>query len=280
MKLFLILLGTLLLLVLLWLCSLRAKKKTSDFYGLTAWRYAHRGLHSKEKGIPENSLAGFRLAVERGYGAELDVHLSKDGRLVVMHDDSLKRTAGVDRQVLDCTAEELRKLRLEGTQEPIPFLEEVLPVFEGKAPLVVEIKAQNGNHKILTEKVCKLLDEFPNLQYCMESFDPRVILWLRKHRPEIIRGQLSCKIVNHYEGNTNLITWLMTHLFFNFLTVPHFVAYCFEERKNLAFRVCKKIWKVQEFSWTIRNAENAKIALEEGAAIIFENFYPEVKTDV
>ena len=277
MKLFFILSGVLLLLVLLWICTLRAKRKTTDFYGLTAWHYAHRGLHNKEKGIPENSLAGFRLAVEHGYGAELDVHLSKDGRLVVIHDDSLKRTAGTDRLVRDCTVQELRNLRLEGTQEPIPFLEEVLPLFEGKAPLVVEIKAEKGNHKRLTEKVCKLLDEFPNLQYCIESFDPRVIMWLRKHRPGIIRGQLSCKIVNHYEGNTNLITWLMTHLFFNFLTVPHFVAYCFEERENFPFRVCKKIWRVQEFSWTIRKAEHAQKALEEGAAIIFENFCPEVK---
>lgn len=269
-----IVLGALLFLAALWLLSLRGKRKRPGFYGLTAWHYAHRGLHNAEESIPENSLTAFRRAVEQGYGAELDVHLTKDGNLVVMHDESLKRTAGVDKNLCDCTMEELKELKLEGTQEPIPLLEEVLSLFAGKAPLVVEIKAFKGNHKALTEAVCKMLDCFPKLDFCIESFDPRVLMWLRKHRPKIIRGQLSCTIANHYEGKPNIVTWLMTHLFFNFLTVPHFVAYCFEERKNFAYRVCAKVWGVQKFNWTIRKAEDGAQALKENAAIIFENYCP------
>lgn len=277
MKLAIIILGSLLLLTLLLIFALRTKRATDNFYGLTGWHYAHRGLHDTKLGIPENSGLAFRRALDSGYGAELDVHLAKDGSLVVMHDESLKRTAGVDKNVCDCTRQELEALRLEGTRESIPFLEEVLALFEGKAPLVVEIKAYNGNHKELTAAVCRMLEQYPKLQYCIESFDPRVIMWLRRHRPEIIRGQLSCKIANHYEGNTNIVTWLMTNLLFNFLTVPHFVAYCFEERRNFAFRLCKKVWGVQEFSWTIREAREAQAALQEGAAIIFEQFCPEEK---
>ena len=266
------------LLALLWLLSLRGKRKTKNFFGLTAWHYAHRGLHNIQRHIPENSLAAFRLALEKGYGAELDVHLTQDGKLVVMHDESLKRTAGVEKNLCDCTWEELRPLRLEGTDEPIPLLEEVLAVFEGKAPLVVEIKTFGGNHKVLTESVCKILDRFPRLDFCIESFDPRVLMWLRKNRPEIIRGQLSCTIAKH-QSDTGIVTWLLTHLFFNFLTVPHFVAYCFEERKNLANRVCARVWGVQQFSWTIRNEKDGQQALRENAAIIFENYCPEVKTE-
>ena len=269
--------GALILFALLWLLSLRGKRKTQEFYGLTAWHYAHRGLHDTKKGIPENSLAAFRLALEKGYGAELDVHLTKDGRLVVMHDESLKRTAGVEKNLCDCTWEDLKSLRLEGTDEPIPLLEEVLSMFEGKAPLVVEIKAFGGNHKILTEAVCKMLDRFPKLNFCIESFDPRVLMWLRKNRPEIVRGQLSCTISKH-QSDTSIVTWLLTNLFFNFLTVPHFVAYCFEERKNFANRVCAKVWGVQQFSWTIRSQTDGEQALREGAAIIFENYCPEVKS--
>ena len=59
---------------------------------LARWDYAHRGLHDKEVGSPENSLAAFKEAVESGYGAELDVHLLKDGNLAVIHDSSLFRT--------------------------------------------------------------------------------------------------------------------------------------------------------------------------------------------
>ena len=60
---------------------------------LRRYRYAHRGFHDKPQ-VPENSLAAFRRAIERGFGAELDVHLTKDGKLVVFHDSTLQRCTG------------------------------------------------------------------------------------------------------------------------------------------------------------------------------------------
>ena len=60
---------------------------------LRKFKYAHRGFHDKPQ-IPENSLAAFRRAVEHGFGAELDIHLTKDGKLVVFHDSQLKRCTG------------------------------------------------------------------------------------------------------------------------------------------------------------------------------------------
>ena len=69
-----------------------------EFYHIN---YAHRGLHDIEKGIPENSPAAFRAAVEAGYGAELDVQLSRDGQVVVFHDDTLDRVCGVHGNVCD-----------------------------------------------------------------------------------------------------------------------------------------------------------------------------------
>ena len=92
---------------------------------LEGFRYAHRGLHGP--GVPENSLAAFRRAAEAGYGAELDVHLTRDGRLVVIHDGDLERMCGVPGRVAEKTAEELAALRLAGSEEHIPLLEEVLP---------------------------------------------------------------------------------------------------------------------------------------------------------
>lgn len=82
----------------------------------------------------------FRRAAEAGYGAELDVHLTRDGRLVVIHDGDLERMCGVPGRVAEKTAEELAALRLAGSEEHIPLLEEVLPLFAGRAPLVVELK--------------------------------------------------------------------------------------------------------------------------------------------
>ena len=252
------------------------RRKKQGFYGLAAYSYAHRGLHDIEHGLPENSLRAFRLAAEYGYGAELDVHLSKDGRLVVMHDESLQRTAGVDRNIADCTAEELDALCLQGTEEKIPYLEEVLPVFEGRTPLIVEIKGYGKNYAALTEQVCRMLDRFPKLQYCIESFDPRVLFWLRKHRPEIIRGQLSANFIKERSGLSFVTALLLTHLCANFLTLPHFVAYKFEDRNTLGAVLSMRVWGVQEFNWTLRTAQDVAQSKKNGALPIFELCRPDI----
>ena len=72
------------------------RRQKAPFYGLN---FAHRGLHSRDKAVPENSLEAFRLAAEAGYGIELDVQLSKDGQVVVFHDNTLDRVCGVHGRV-------------------------------------------------------------------------------------------------------------------------------------------------------------------------------------
>ena len=65
----------------------------AQFYGR---HIAHRGLHTPDQGVPENSLPAFKAAVELGFGVELDVHITKDDKLVVFHDDTLLRACGVE----------------------------------------------------------------------------------------------------------------------------------------------------------------------------------------
>ena len=77
---------------------------------------------------------------------------------------------------------------------------------------------------------------------------------------------------NHYSRRA--LALLLTELSLNFLTAPHFVAYKFSDRKRLSLRVCKKLWGVQEFSWTIRSLEEAKTASDDGALLIFEHCRP------
>ena len=94
--------------------------------------FAHRGLYKLDQSIPENSLPAFQRAVENGYGAELDVQRTKDGQIVVFHDDSMRRACGVDRPIRDFTYEELQQFPLFGTQERIPLFSDVLRIFNGK----------------------------------------------------------------------------------------------------------------------------------------------------
>ena len=112
MKAIIIIIIVLLVLFWLYLLCLRCRRGKMDQAYFRQWRYAHRGLHDREKGIPENSMAAFKRAAANGFGAELDVHLMKDGKLAVIHDASLLRTAGADVEIEDLTAEALERLEL------------------------------------------------------------------------------------------------------------------------------------------------------------------------
>ena len=131
------------LLALLFLWCLKGRLGHPKLQHLKTWKYAHRGLHDDKK--PENSMSAFRAALDAGYGIELDIHLLKDGNLAVMHDSSLKRTAGVDICIEDLTTAELTNYALIGTGECIPQFRQVLELFDGKAPLIVELKVVNHN---------------------------------------------------------------------------------------------------------------------------------------
>lgn len=241
---------------------------------LRLWRYAHRGYHDKPQ-IPENSMAAFRRAVDNRFGAELDVHLMRDGHLAVIHDASLKRTAGADVLIEDLTAEELAQYRLEGTEEHIPLLDEVLALFEGQTPLIVELKPERGNHAELAAATCALLDQY-RVSYCIESFDPRCLMWLKKHRPEILRGQLSANLLRDgsASGQSRLTLFALSNLLLNFLTKPDFIAYDYKDRHNLCLRWCRRFYKVQEVSWTVRSKQDMAMLEKDKCLVIFEKFDP------
>ena len=260
------------LLFVIYLFMLKGRTNHKDLPKLRGWHYAHRGLHSE--GIPENSMAAFRAAKEAGYGIELDVHLMKDGTLAVIHDSSLKRTAGADVAIEELTLSELENYRLEGTEEKIPLFSEVLELFDGEAPLIVELKAGKNNVSALCAATCDMLAEYDGA-YCLESFDPRCVAWLRKNRPCLIRGQLS---EDFFKSPTSklpgYLKFLMKYNLFNVATRPDFIAYKFADRKNISNFLCRKFWGLQGVSWTIRSLDDNKTAVDEGWITIFENFNP------
>lgn len=241
--------------------------------GLTAlqgWKYAHRGLHDDEK--PENSMAAFRAALEMGYGIELDIHLIKDGNLAVMHDTSLLRTTGMEGKITDLTTEELTGYRLGGTDETIPSFRQVLELFAGKAPLIIELKADD-NAEALVDAAVKAMDGYEG-PYCMESFDPRCIHVLKKKYPHIIRGQLT---EDYFRTDSKLPTplkWVLKHQVLNFLTMPDFVAYRYKDLHTISNTLVRKFWGVAGAAWTLKTQEELDDAVENGWMPIFENFKP------
>lgn len=240
-----------------------------DLPAFRGWNYAHRGLHDGEK--PENSMAAFRAALDAGCGIELDVHLMKDGNLAVIHDASLKRTAGFDVMIEDLTAAELPLYPLNEKGECIPLFSQVLDLYDGKAPLIVELKCVRGNHAALCAAACEMLDGYKGL-YCMESFDPRAVIWLRKNRPDIVRGQLSENWMGKDLPIAGILKFALTYHLGNVCSRPDFIAYKYADRKAFGTDICRKFLGLAGVSWTLRSREEYDTAVSEGWIPIFENF--------
>ena len=120
-----------------------------------------------------------------------------------------------------------------------------------------------------------MLDRY-RVHYCIESFDPRCLIWLKKNRPEIVRGRLSEQFLRHGEtaGHGKATMWLLGNLFSNIAAKPDFIAYRFSDRDNLCLRWCRKFYHVQEINWTIRTKEEMEAAEAQGNLVIFECFDP------
>ncbi len=268
------LVGVFLAAALLFLLAIMPKLKKHKWTDeMKKYRYAHRGLFSAERGIPENSLLSLGAAIENGNGFELDVHLTADGKLAVIHDSSMKRTAGVDINVSKVTYEEISAHGLEGTDEKVPLFEDVLELNGGRVPMIIELKSDN-NAKELAAKVVEALKDYKGM-YCVESFAPDVVFAVKRIAPDIMRGQLACDVRRENKKFSVVGNFILKNLLTNFLTKPDFIAYCYEDRESFTFSLCRKLFKPTEFSWTLKDSETMKKAEEFGAGVIFDSFVPE-----
>ena len=232
--------------------------------------YAHRGLFDNDSDAPENSLAAFKKAVDAGYGIELDVQLSKDEKLVVFHDATLKRMCGKDGKVWDYTLAELQQMKLLSSNETIPTFEQFLEVVDGKVPFILEYKLDRAQ-----TRVCQYANEvLKNYRgvYCIESFHPLALMWYRKNRPDVLRGQLCEEFFRSKKYKGNVLYMILSYLPFNFLTRPDFVAYNHLHANNLSRRLCNALGALS-ICYTVKSVEEYKKAKENNfELIIFDSF--------
>ena len=150
---------------------------------------AHRGLHEN---VPENSRAAFEKAIEAGYAIETEVRRTKDGTLVVIHDDNLKRLTGESGKVSDIPYRELSKMRLLGTDEKVMTLDECLAYIGGRTPLLLEVKDVTI-FKSFPEQVVRVMKQYAG-EYALQSFNPFYVHAFKQMAPEILRGQLAMSV--------------------------------------------------------------------------------------
>ena len=147
----------------------------------------HRGYSAK---YPENTLLSFQKAIEAGAdGVELDIWLTSDGKVVVHHDEDLKRTFGLDIKIKESRYNDIKDLRFEG--EKIPLLEEVYEVLPENVLINIEIKDIDAvPHALKIVKKYKAME-----RTIFSSFDFEALKELRRLSEEVRIGILlaSCK---------------------------------------------------------------------------------------
>lgn len=232
---------------------------------LTAVPLAHRGLHDLRRRVPENSMAAFAAAADAGFGIELDVHRSEDGRAVVVHDRELVRVTGRELRVDRTPWATLRDLRILDTEERLPELGEVLDLVAGRVTVMVEVKNLERRTGPLESVVADVLAGYDG-PVCVASFHPGTVAWFGANRPEVVRGQTSGPM-----RDVPMPGWLrfvMSRMLGNPRTRPHFLSY---DLAGLPNRMVDR-WRRDRplITWTVRTPEDLVKARAVADNFIFE----------
>lgn len=226
---------------------------------LAARGFAHRGLHGR--GVPENSRAAVLAAVADGWGVEIDVRASRDGRAVVFHDPTLERMTGARGAVAERSAAELARTKLLRSVETVPMLGEALALVAGRVPLLLELKAFDRNVGALCVAVRTALARYPGPVGVM-SFNPEVPRWFATHAPTATRGLVLTESRRGWRGT--LERWLSVRR-----ARPHFLAYDVRHLPSpLPARLRARGLPV--FAWTVRTEAERETARLHADAPIFE----------
>lgn len=234
---------------------------------------AHRGLYSKDQRIPENSLAAFQNAIDHGYAIELDVQCSKDLDVFVFHDDNLVRMCKRLDVLKTMTSDEIRKERLMDSTERIPTLADTLKLVDGKVPLWVEIKTTLRRQETV-DKVMELLAEYKgDTSIC--SFDPLILLELKRRYPHVIRGI----IVENFAADKSRPWYIFIVLFFcllNFLVRPDYQSFDVAQLHHPTYRLNRLLGAHSVF-WVIRSFQQEQIVRQSCDNFIFEYYLPPIE---
>jgi len=236
---------------------------------------AHRALHDISDNRPENSLSAIRAAIEAGYGIEIDLQMTADGRAMVFHDYDMKRLtgqAGPIRQVTSVAATAQPLLHSEG--DVIPALQEVLDLVDGRVPLLIEFKDQDGAMGTgigpLERDAVRALDGYGG-PVALMSFNPNSVAELARLAPHLPRGL----VTSAYDpGDWPLPATLCEHL----RGIPDFdrvgASFISHEVEDLGRpRVAAlKARGVPVLCWTVRSAKQEADARRVADNVTFEGY--------
>lgn len=215
--------------------------------------FAHRGLHYGSA-FPENSLIAFAAALEVGAGIECDLRLTADGRILVFHDADAMRMCGRAARIGQSRHADLVRLRV--GDGPIPTLESLFALVDGRVPLLLEAKVEEDLWRWVPA-FRPLLADYRGPVGVM-SFDPRLVRLLKTNLPAVRRGLVIGS------RSSPIRRWLAIRL-----AAPHFLAVDRACLHQSWVREARRRWPI--YSWTIRTAEQRAQAAVQADALIWED---------
>ncbi len=229
---------------------------------------AHRGLHDDSR--PENTRAAFENAADAGYAIELDVHLSRDGQPVVFHDATLDRLTEHRGPIAARDWPELREFKIAGTSETIPKLQDVLERVGDRVPVVVEIKNE-GTPGRIERAVARALRTYAG-RVCVQSFNPKSLMWFKRHAPEFPRGLLSTDFAERSLPMHQKVA--LENLLLAPMVRPAYVGYDLRCLPHWAPSVARRLG-VPLLAWTVRNDHDLRRGHALADNVIFERVRPQ-----
>lgn len=241
---------------------------------------AHRGLHDETAGAIENSISAAKAAIAKGYAIECDVQLTRDGEVVVFHDDTLERLTSAKGRVDSHDAGELARLSLRGTSDMVPTLREFLSAIDARAPLVMEIKSNFDGDLRLAKSVAEIAARYDG-PLIIESFDPDPIAFLRAEGATLGVTHVPLGIVAQarYEADewpdlSNARRMELKSFSHFSRTRPDFLSWNVSDLPHAIPLLCREGLKIPVTVWTVRSREQAEFALKWSDQIVFEGFAP------
>lgn len=203
---------------------------------------AHRGIYNNN--ILENTKDSFVKAINKNLIIEFDVRLTKDNKVIIYHDEDLNRLFNINKLIKDLTLKEINNI-----SSHILTLEEGLNIIDSKVPILIEIKSEDLNNNII-DLTMKILSKYKG-KYGIQSFNPYVIYYLKKHYNYVLRGQLSSSFKNK---KMNIIKkMILKNMLLNFMTKPDFISYNYKDLDNKKIQKLKK--KYILLGYTIKDNE-------------------------
>src|SRR5262249_23940249 len=242
---------------------------------LTAQPLAHRGLHDASVGVIENTAAAFSAAMAAGFGMETDLQISADGEAMVHHDDALGRLTEGSGFLADLTAAEIRAVRFKASSGRILTLGELCDIVAGRVTLLLELKSRFDGDTRLAKRTINVLAGYAGPVAVM-SFDADLIEAVRHAGPRF-RGEYGNeRDYFHPEWNKvspsrkRSIAWLLDTP----RSRPQFIAYSVNDLPAAAPLLARRVFGLPLLTWTVRGADERRLAARWADQIIFEGWRP------